>query len=166
MSEHAPWLDPATGALLPTAFDARAADAVRHARRTGSALSLVWLDVDDLLEHNDLHGREAVDRALEWIVATLGGLVDGAGPIGRVKGGAFAVLLPGADRARALEVSERARALISERDHRSGWGDFRLTVSVGVASLRGDEPWGNFVDAAETACVRAKQGGRDAVVAR
>ncbi|HZA13355.1 MAG TPA: GGDEF domain-containing protein [Myxococcaceae bacterium] len=166
MSEHAPWLDTATGALRRGAFDAHTAEAVRHARRTGQALSLVWVDVDDLLEHNDLHGREELDRAIEWIVSTLGALVDGAGPIGRVRGGAFAVLLPGADRTRALEVSEGIRALVSRQDHRSAWGDYRLTVSVGVASLRGGEPWGNFLEAAEAACLRAKQGGRDGVVAR
>jgi diguanylate cyclase (GGDEF)-like protein len=166
VSEHAPWVDVATGALLRPAFDARTAEAVRQARRTGEALSLVWLDVDDLLEHNDVHGRDAVDRGLEWIASVLGGLVDGAGPVGRVKGGAFAALLPGADRERALELSERVRALVSRRSHRSASGEYRLTVSVGVASLHRAEPWGNFLEAAEVACLRAKQAGRDGIVAR
>ena len=166
MSEHAPWVDIATGALRRDAFDARTADAVRAAKRNRAPLSVVWIDVDDLFEHNDVHGQEPVDGALAWLAEQVGSAADGAGPIGRVAGGAFAVLLPGVDRERARALSERIRALAQRRCHRSSSGWFRLTVSVGVATLRSHEPWGNFLEAAELACVRAKQGGRDGVVAR
>jgi diguanylate cyclase (GGDEF)-like protein len=166
VSEHAPWVDIATGALRREAFDARTVDAVRLAKRSGTPLSILWIDVDDLFEHNDVHGCEAVDGALSWLVSLLGGVVDGAGPIGRVAGGAFAALLPGIDRERASALSERIRVRIAGRAHRSTSGEYRLTVSVGVASLRRHEPWGNFLEAAQSACLRAKQAGRDGVVAR
>ena len=41
-----------------------------------------------------------------------------------------------------------------------------LTVSVGVAGLKRNEPWGNLFEAAEDACRKAKQGGRDRTVHR
>jgi diguanylate cyclase len=166
VSEHAPWVDIATGAFRRAAFDAQTVNAVRKAKRSGAPLSVVWVDVDELFEHNDVHGREAVDLALGWFVSVLGDVVDGAGPIGRVGDGAFAALLTGADREQARAISERIRTLVQRRRHRSPQGWFRLTVSVGVASLRRHEPWGNFLEAAELACIRAKQGGRDGVVAR
>ncbi|HYX90633.1 MAG TPA: GGDEF domain-containing protein, partial [Myxococcaceae bacterium] len=78
MSEHAPWVDIATGALRRDAFDARTAEAVRAAKRSRAPLSVVWIDVDDLFEHNDVHGQEEVDGALAWLAAQVGSVVDGA----------------------------------------------------------------------------------------
>jgi diguanylate cyclase (GGDEF)-like protein len=166
VSEHAPWVDIATGALRRDAFEARAAEAVRQAKRSRAPLSAVWVDVDDLFEHNDVRGREVLDHALGWLASLMGGVVDGAGPIGRVGGGAFAVLLPGMDQEQARALSERLRRLVPRHRHASPSGEFHLTVSVGVASLRRPEPWGNFLEAAEGACLRAKQGGRDGVASR
>ena len=45
-------------------------------------------------------------------------------------------------------------------------GPRQVTASVGVALLRPHEPWGNLADAAEAACIRAKQGGRNRVAPR
>jgi PleD family two-component response regulator len=63
-------------------------------------------------------------------------------------------------------MAERLRRSVPTTLHASAFGDFRVTISVGVAVNRRGEPWGNLLDAAEQACVRAKQGGRDAVVSR
>jgi PleD family two-component response regulator len=70
------------------------------------------------------------------------------------------------DRESARALSERIRGLVPRRPHRSKSGEYRLTVSVGVAALRPREGWGDFLEAAEVACLRAKQAGRDGVVAR
>jgi diguanylate cyclase (GGDEF)-like protein len=107
-----------------------------------------------------------LDGALSWLASLVSSVVDGAGPIGRVGGGAFAALLPGMDRERARALSERIRRMVPRHRHRSTSGEFHLTVSVGVASLRRHEPWGNFLEAAELACLRAKQAGRDGVASR
>lgn len=165
-SELAPWLDLMTAALRRDPFEAEVARAARNAREDSSPLALIWIDVDDLTEHNDLHGRDSLDTALSWLASRVSDLFDGRGPIGRVSGGAFAVLLPHTRREEALELSNRLRRVIPKTLHSSAFGDYRLTVSVGVASLRPSELWGNFLDAAESACVRAKQGGRDAVASR
>jgi PleD family two-component response regulator len=55
---------------------------------------------------------------------------------------------------------------VAATPHASRFGDYYLTVSVGVATLRRGEPWGNLIEAAERACLKAKQGGRDTVVSR
>jgi diguanylate cyclase (GGDEF)-like protein len=166
MSDLARWLDVSTGALRRAAFDARLAEAVRASRRAGSPLSVLWIDLDDLLEHNDLHGQEAIDGAIGSMVQSVADHLDGAGPIGRVTGGAFGVVLPGVDRRRAVELSRSLRAHVMGGAHPIGEDEVRFTVSVGVASLRASEPWGNLLEAAEEACIRAKQSGRNAVVAR
>lgn len=164
--EVALFLDLLTGAFRREHFEAELSRAVSASRKKMRPLSVLWIDVDDLTEHNDLHGRNATDTALGWLASKLGQTVDGRGPIGRVSGGAFAVFLDGVGPDEAVALSDRLRRTIPRTLHSSAFGDFRLTVSVGVAVLRSQEPWGNLLDAAEAACTRAKQGGRDAVVSR
>ncbi len=166
MSDFAPWLDLLTGAWIREHFEQELARVVRGSHRESSPLSLLWIDVDDLQEHNDVHGRASMDAALAWLASRISMLIDGQGPIGRLAGGVFGVYLPETSREQALRLSEVLRRSVPRTLHSSAFGDYRLTVSVGVVSLRRSEPWGNFIDAAESACRCAKQGGRDSVVAR
>jgi diguanylate cyclase (GGDEF)-like protein len=113
-----------------------------------------------------VQGAAAVDGALAWIASQISEVVDGQGPIGRLEGGAFAVYLPNYTLPRALRLAEQVRDRISRTRHDSSFRGHRLTVSVGVAALRPGEPCGNLLEAAEQACRKAKQGGRDAIAQR
>src|SRR5262249_60841869 len=84
----------------------------------------------------------------------------GGGPVGRLGGDTFGLLLPGWALPRACALADRLRS--ATRADRC----VMATVSVGVAALRPSEPWGNLLEAAETACTRAKQAGRDRSVHR
>ena len=129
-------------------------------------LVLLRLDVDDLQEHNDLHGQGALDAGLAWLASRVAQVVNGRGPIGRLGGDDFAVLLEGVQLPEALQLAEEVRRATARMVHASPFGDYRLTLSVGVAALRPSEPWGNLMDAAERALTRAKQAGRDTVALR
>ncbi len=166
MSAFAPWVDLLTAAWKREYFEQELAREVRGAHREATPLALLWIDVDELEVHNDLHGRASVDAALAWLASRISLLLDGRGPIARLEGGAFGVYLRSTSREQALRLSEELRRTVPRTLHSSAFGDYRLTVSVGVVTLRRSEPWGNFIDAAEYACRCAKQGGRDLVVAR
>lgn len=159
-------VDAATGAFTRSHFEALLLSAVKDARRTGEPLCVLWVDVDELTEANDVAGREAADAALAVLTQALAQALDGRGAIGRVGGGAFAVALGRTDLPAALRLAEAVRGAAAGQAHRGEAGSFKLTVSCGVAQLREGEPWGNLLDAAEEACTRAKQGGRDQVAAR
>jgi diguanylate cyclase (GGDEF)-like protein len=166
VSRVAPYIDLLTGAWKKDYFELRLARAVSQAQRSRLPLALVHLDVDELQEHNDLHGQPKLDQALGWLAAQLSAVVDGRGPIARLAGGAFAVYLRSCSRSSALHLAERIRGAVARAVHHSELGNYRLTISVGIATLRRGEPWGNFVEAAEEACRKAKQGGRDGVACR
>ena len=160
MSDLAQHLDLETGAFRAEHFRNELQAALSRARREGQPLSVVWLDVDELQEANDLHGREAVDAQLQRLCARVGAVLDGAGPIGRLAPGTFAVFLEGWASAAAIELGEQLhRALHREPQP-------RLLASIGIAEARVHEPLLNLLEAAEAACVKAKQQGRDAVAAR
>lgn len=166
MSELALEIDLLTAAWKQDFFEAALSRAVRAARKSGDHLSVIRIDVDDMEEHNDMHGEERMDEAIGWLASRVGEHVDGMGPIGRVDGDEFAVYLPSMPKEKAQALAERIRRDVPRTLQSSQDGGFRLTVSVGVATLRSNEPWGNLFEAAGQACTRAKQGGRDSVVCR
>jgi diguanylate cyclase (GGDEF)-like protein len=159
-------LDLLTGALGRELFEQKLAEAVSRARQEKAALSVLVIDVDELLEQNDLHGDAAGDEALGQLAELVCGWLDGRGPLGRLKGGTFAAVLPGVGAEEAQRLAERIRADCARGSFGSKSGPFSLTISVGVSQLRPGEPWGNVLDTAETACRLAKIGGRNQVAVR
>ena len=166
MSDRAPHVDLLTGAFKKAHLEAQLVQAVGEAKKRRTPLCLIHVDIDELQEHNDLHGRDTLDVAISWLAGKISEVIDGQGPIGRVGGDEFAVVLPGVTLDRAKRLAEKLRRLVPQTLHASTFGDYRLTVCVGVAALRAQEPSGNLLDAAEEACTRAKQAGRDGVVSR
>ena len=166
MTERAPQVCPHTGAYLRPHFEELLARATSDAHHTRMPLTLLWVDLDETQEGNDTHGREAMDTALSVLVDELAAELDGRGPIGRVEGDAFAAALYAVTPDMGERLAERLRRRFAVRRFSSPAGGFQLTVSAGVAALRGAEPYGNLMDAAEGACARAKQAGRDRVVRR
>jgi diguanylate cyclase (GGDEF)-like protein len=124
------------------------------------------VDVDETQEANDEHGRDAVDAALSRLAQDVSEVLDGRGPLGRVEGDAFAAFLFAVTADQGARLGEALRRRFAERTFPSESGPFQLTVSVGVAALRPGEPYGNLLEAAEAACLQAKQGGRNGLVAR
>ncbi|HYO70852.1 MAG TPA: GGDEF domain-containing protein [Archangium sp.] len=166
MSKHAPQICPSTGAYLRPHFESLLAKAVSDATLARMPLTVLWVDVDEMQEGNDAHGREVMDAALSGLVDELAAELDGRGPIGRMEGDAFAASLYAVTPDMGVRLAEGLRQRLADKAFRSQTGGFHLTVSVGVAGLRPGEPYGNLQDAAEAACVQAKQAGRDRVVVR
>lgn len=162
----APDIDLLTAAWTRDRFETELSRAVSLSHRTGRPLSLLFVDVDDAQEMNDLYGTDAMDEALSKVAQVLSQVVDGQGPISRLGGDDFAVLLPGIQRETALRLAKAVVSAVARRRHPHPHGTFQITVSAGVALARRGEPWGNLVEAAESACTRAKQGGRNAVASR
>jgi diguanylate cyclase (GGDEF)-like protein len=159
-------VDVATGAFTRARFESELAKAVSECRRTHAPISVIYVDADDFTEHRDMHGEERATELLSWLAQRLSIVVDGRGPLGRVDEDAFAVCLPKIALTEACALGEKIRAHVSTTRHKGDSGAFRVTVSAGVAALRRNEPWGNLLEAAESACRKAKQGGRDRTARR
>lgn len=166
MTERAPQVCPRTGAYLRPHFESLLAMAVANAHQERLPLTVLWVDADETQEGNDTHGPEAMDAALSGLVDELAAELDGRGPIGRMEGDAFATSLSAVTPDLGARLAQGLRHRLAARAFHSEAGDFHLTVSVGIAGLRTGEPYGNLLDAAEAACVQAKQAGRNQVVVR
>jgi diguanylate cyclase (GGDEF)-like protein len=85
--------DELTGTLNRRGFEARAADELARARRTGAEVGLVLLDLDAFKTVNDTLGHQAGDELLRWVGATLIAELREHDAVGRVGGDEFAVLV-------------------------------------------------------------------------
>jgi diguanylate cyclase (GGDEF)-like protein/PAS domain S-box-containing protein len=153
-------------------FDEVLEDAWRRAMRSGAPVSLLMIDVDFFKSYNDLYGHPEGDRCLQQVAAALADAVATAAPealVARYGGEEFAVILPGAGPEEATVLGEAVRAriealAISHRGHPHGG---RVTISVGTSTRMAPQTadLDELTASADAALYRAKQHGRNSVVA-
>jgi diguanylate cyclase (GGDEF)-like protein len=143
------------------AFDQRLNEEIYRARRYGTALSLILIDVDHFKSYNDSFGHPAGDAVLQQVARVLRGRARPSDFVARYGGEEFAVVLTTTDRSGAQNVAEAMRAAVEQAD----FPQRRITVSVGVATLHeGTADRTALLQAADTALYAAKHGGRNRVV--
>ncbi len=149
------------------AFEEALAREVARARREGSPLSVLLLDLDHFKRVNDAHGHAAGDAVLREVGARVLAAARGGDLVGRLGGEELAVALAGADLAAAVDTGERIRARVAAEPIDAGAGaSLRVTVSIGAAALAGGDADGAALLArADARLYDAKHGGRDRVCA-
>ena len=110
--QHASRTDPLTGCLNRRGFQERFDAELARARRGGTELALVVLDLDKFKEVNDKRGHAAGDEVLCWVAARLADELRAEDMVGRLGGDEFALVLTGQAPATALD---RVLAALAER---------------------------------------------------
>jgi diguanylate cyclase (GGDEF)-like protein len=150
--------DALTGLANRRAFSERLRAEVGRARREGTPVAVVLVDVDGFKQVNDTRGHDAGDETLRGIARVLEGTRRGHDLAARIGGDEFAVLLTGGDAAAVRALGERTMAA-------SGADGTLPTVSLGaaVAPDDGSTP-AAVLAAADGALYAAKQAGRARLV--
>ena len=139
---------------------------VDRARRYGNSLSLAILDLDRFKDVNDRHGHQVGDRVLRRVGKLLEEQTRSPDVAGRYGGEEFGLVLPESAAEEAVALSERILERIRDLTFEVDGRTFGITASVGVAELRdGEEPTDRLIRTADEALYRAKEEGRDRVVA-
>ena len=159
-------LDGLTGISNRRHFDEQLDVEIRRARRAGTSVALLLIDVDHFKSFNDAFGHQQGDQCLRAIAKAIGALVCRSGDLAARYGGEeFAVLLPETDLAGATELADALRITVRALglEHTSGSS---VTISIGAAALlpRQQDASGDvLVQAADRALYQAKAAGRDRV---
>ncbi len=150
--------DALTGLANRRQADEQLVASLALADRTGSALSVILLDVDHFKRFNDEFGHPAGDETLRTVAKALLSGTRASDVVCRYGGEEFLVIAPGADEAGALVLAERLRLAVSRRE----WPRRAITVSLGVStrSQRKTDP-AALVMEADQALYRSKHRGRD-----
>ncbi|WP_262028411.1 diguanylate cyclase domain-containing protein [Microvirga sp. Mcv34] len=139
----------------------------RHAIRSGSALSLIYIDADYFKNFNDHYGHGRGDETLSAIASTLESNIRRPRDVAARYGGEeFAIVLPETDLAGAQLIAENIRQSIVALNIVHEGSPYRVvTASIGIASVhpsRGSER-GTLLEAADRALYGAKAAGRNCV---
>jgi diguanylate cyclase (GGDEF)-like protein len=161
-------LDPLTGLFNRRFLVEQAPRLWRQARRDGTRVAAMVLDLDHFKRLNDAHGHAAGDAVLRAVAATLAATVRPADVLARTGGEELLVLGLVGDPDEAARLAERLRCAVAGTRTAEGHA---VTASIGVAMTRpadGDQPtdalW-KLIDRADGAMYEAKQQGRDRVAA-
>lgn len=163
-------LDGLTGLANRRHFDERLDTEWDRARREGTPLSLLLVDVDHFKKFNDQYGHQAGDACLRSVARAL--IEQARRPAdvaARYGGEEFALLLPNTDATGCEQVGERIRQAIHDLGilHALNLPSKKVTVSVGGAThLPASEKAHcmSLVEAADKALYAAKESGRDRLV--
>ncbi|MDH3362125.1 MAG: GGDEF domain-containing protein [Gammaproteobacteria bacterium] len=157
-------VDALTGVLSRRAV-LEALDAeVERAKRYGSALACLMLDLDRFKRINDTYGHQFGDKVLHRIAQVITEHCRTNDHLGRYGGEEFLIVLPETRIDGAIMFAERMRLAVAETclDR----NEERITLSIGVAEWRnGDGSSGSLVAKADRALLEAKAAGRNHVVA-
>jgi diguanylate cyclase (GGDEF)-like protein len=139
--------------------------ATREAGEPGRARpAFLMADIDHFKNVNDDHGHDGGDIALAAVGEAIRRSVREPDSVARWGGEEFLVLLPGTGLDVAARIAERIRQEVQslELDVRSR--PLRLTLTLGVSTLRPDEGVTDAISRADTALYRGKELGRNRVV--
>jgi diguanylate cyclase (GGDEF)-like protein len=158
-------IDALTGLSNRRHFYDLAEQEIVRTRRYGKPLSIMMLDVDHFKPVNDTYGHPAGDTVLQQLSAICRQTMREIDIIGRVGGEEFAILLPEASGAQALEAAERLRSAVAAIVVQPEQGvSISFTVSIGVAALiAADDGVAAMLKRADEALYKAKYSGRNRV---
>jgi diguanylate cyclase (GGDEF)-like protein len=161
-------MDPLTGLYNRRYLVEQAPRMWRQARRDGTRVAAMVLDLDHFKRLNDAHGHAAGDAVLRAVASALSASVRPTDVLARTGGEELVVLGMVGDGAEAARLAERLRAAVAASRTDEGHA---VTASIGVALTRpvdgedaGNALW-RLVDRADAAMYEAKQQGRDRVAA-
>jgi diguanylate cyclase (GGDEF)-like protein len=138
---------------------------IRRARRYGSSVAALFLDLDDFKRINDVHGHLVGSHVLMEMAAVILSSVRDTDAVARYGGDEFVIVLPDTGTELAGTVAERIREKIEHFEFTGGRRlKLRLTASFGVAAfpLHASSPQ-QLVACADTAMYEAKAAQKNCV---
>lgn len=146
-------------------FDLLERELARIRRNNVATLAMAILAIDHFRETNDRYGQFMGDRLLQRVADLLKDELRDVDVIGRLGGEEFIIVMPDTAEEGARRCMERVQKRVASDDSPFRGVDMPVTVSVGVAEVRENEPIAALVERADDALYSAKQAGRNRVVA-
>ncbi|HEY5898901.1 MAG TPA: diguanylate cyclase [Burkholderiales bacterium] len=151
--------DPLTGLANRLLFLDRLRGALARARRHGTQIAVLYIDLDDFKQVNDSLGHAAGDALLRDFALRLRTCVRASDTVARFGGDEFVVLLEELkERDDAARVAEKI-VEGAQRPFRIEGQDCRVSASVGIATSSGDVNDDELLKRADAALYAAKDGG-------
>lgn len=139
---------------------------INRSRHNHSALSLLLADIDHFKRFNDAYGHQTGDFILKELCMAVGKVIREYDLMARYGGEEFAFVLPETGAEAARVVAEKIRRTVEEHDFFDGTHHYRVTLSIGVATILPEDEdirQNDFIDQADRALYEAKNRGRNRI---
>ena len=136
--EHRALHDPLTDLANRSLFFDRLRQAIHAARRDGTELALVMLDVDGFKTINDTRGHAAGDAVLKEVASRLRLGLRATDSAARLGGDEFAWILPRVAGRRSVEALVRKRLSVAQEPVKLDGDEIAIGLSAGIAMFPED----------------------------
>lgn len=163
-------VDGLTGISNRRRFDEHGEESFRHAKRTGSTISLIMIDIDFFKNFNDHYGHQKGDLCLIEVANAL--MQETRRPfdlVARYGGEEFVAVLPDTDADGAIHIANKMRSCVEQLgiEHAKSENSGMVTISLGIATYFPIQQGLNFSDLinqADKALYQAKKSGRNRII--
>lgn len=155
-------IDPLTLSGNRRALDRQLADVITAQNRQQSTMCLLLFDLDLFKQINDQYGHAIGDQVLVEVVALVSKHTRVLDSLFRYGGEEFIIVPLKLKLTDAVVVAEKLRCLVEQHMFIN---EISLTISVGVAEYVAGESAESWISRADTALYRAKNSGRNQVIA-
>lgn len=156
--------DALTGLPNRYAFEHEAQARLRDADRRDGAATLLYLDIDGLNVVNSAFGFHAGDEIIQRLAVIIRDNIGARDLAGRLGGDRFVIMRPPGTEGSPEALAERLRSEMGQLTYLHGERAMPVSVSVGIGrSDGGADTISHVIAAAEYACKRAKELGRNRV---
>lgn len=156
-------LDALTGLFNSRAFYRAAEDELRIMVRSGSPLTVAYLDLDNFKHVNDTQGHMMGDNVLRLVGRLMNSELRLRDVPARLGGDEFALLLPGTDRDSAESSMQRLQRDLCEQMNEHGWP---VTFSMGLVTYtQAPASVEAMVHQADELMYEVKKSGKNKIVA-
>lgn len=159
--------DPLTTLSNRKHFDQAILRSIADATSRNAPLSLLMIDIDHFKQFNDTYGHLTGDQVLRLVALSLKQNVKGQDLAARYGGEEFGVILPQTPLRQATIVAEHIRRAVMGRElmkRSTGESLGRVTISLGVATMRPGDSAQSLIERADHCLYAAKRSGRNRVI--
>jgi diguanylate cyclase (GGDEF)-like protein len=142
-------------------FDDVLAKQIEMWKAAGTPFCLAIADIDHFKRLNDNYGHQAGDKMLHDVARSLETTIRKTDIVARYGGEEFAIVMPNTTGQEAVEIAERVRADIEATRFFHHRAKLRLTISVGVSQVIGDDGPQAIIQRSDEALYASKQAGRN-----
>ena len=160
-------LDRMTRLYIHHYFQERLIEEISRSQRTNIPLSIIMSDIDHFKKFNDTYGHQQGDIVLKKTAELFKNAVRNVDIAARYGGEEFSIILPNTTLDGAILVANRLREKIETTEYPGQEEPLSVTSSFGVAQYNAekDESSKDLIKRADTALYKAKEEGRNKVVA-
>lgn len=155
--------DPLTGVFNRRAFVSELNRTLAIVERHGQPAAVAYFDLDDMKSINDGFGHAGGDAAIKHVATTLKENVRQTDIVGRLGGDEFGVIFAYSDDEASSGKVRELQTRIGDADIPLGDKTFRVSVSAGVAPIKGGQSIEATLDLADAAMYAGKATKKRAV---